>query len=77
VAIQTGPLAETILKQSGHERLGIGESDQAVAKIPRRQYTHLAPQLAGTSTVVSNSHDRCQTHWGFVLVVGVLFQATQ
>ena len=53
------PALEAVLKQLGHQRLGLRQRHQAVPNVAGRQNAQLAPQPAGTSAIVEHrDHSR-------------------
>src|SRR3954471_12045793 len=50
-------LIEAILKEAGHKRFVVGESDQAVANVARGGDVIRAANLAGAAAVVGDSDD--------------------
>jgi len=54
VAGQVRAVGETILEESGHERLGVGQSGDAVPHVARRQDAQFAAQAAGAAAVVGH-----------------------
>ena len=61
---------EPVLEELAHQRLGVGQRDEAVADVADRRHTELVAQLARRSTVVGHRHDRGQ-------VARVLLEAAQ
>ena len=55
-----GPLAlrEAVLEQLGHERLGVGEGDDAVADVADGRHAELLAELARRAAVVGDRDDR-------------------
>ena len=61
---------EPVLEQAAHERLGVGEGDDAVADVPDGRQTQLRAQHARRAAVIRHGDDRGE-------VGGVLLEAAQ
>ena len=63
-------VGEAVLEQAAHERLVVGERDEAVADVAGGRHPQVAPQAAGAAAVVGH-----RDHGGDV--AGVLLQAAE
>ncbi len=60
MAIEPHPLAEAILKQLSGDRLCVGQSRDAIAKIPWWEESEFAAQPTGASPIIRDGHNRGQ-----------------
>ena len=70
VTAQGRSLAEAVLEEPRHERLDLGQRDNVVAKVARRQDAVLTPQAARRAAIVTHGHHRGD-------VRGVMLEAAQ
>ena len=57
VALQTRPQAEAVLQERAHQRLHIGQRDDALAEVAGGQDAQVAAQPARAPAVVGHGHD--------------------
>ena len=67
---QTVAFIETVLEELGHHRFTVGQRNQTVADVARRQNPKLRAQAAAAAAIVGYRHDRRE-------VGRVLFEAAQ
>ena len=70
VALQAAVVGEAVLEELAHQRLVVGERDQAVAQVAGRRHAHVAAQQPGAAAVVGHRHDGGE-------VAGVRLEAAQ
>ena len=60
VALQAAVLGKAILEEAAHERLVVGQGDEAAADVARRQHAEAVAQQAGAAAVVGDRDHRGQ-----------------